>query len=306
NNWHTGAENQSSGVCLCKESKVLGKHIAGFQVGNDQNLSPACHWRFDTLDSRSLGINSVVEGERTIKYTAGDLPAVRHLAQGRSFDGRRDFRRDGLDSGENGHARRSQADLREKINRILDDVALGIEVGKDVDRGIRDEQRLLISRHIHDEDMADAPLGAQARARSCPRPHQLVCWQAPLHQKLALPRLDELDGLGSGRIAVRRIDDLVFANVDAVLARYCRDLCGWSDQDRLYDAKLRRLDGAAQRRFVARVHDHRDRGMRLFRPTDQTVIFRSGSRTAGAERDNVDHLMFAHVISWESSLWPVS
>ena len=59
----------------------------------------------------------------------------------------------------------AEADLREQIDRVLDDVALGIEIGGDVDRGVGDEQRLRMGRHVHDEDMADPPGGAQAGLR---------------------------------------------------------------------------------------------------------------------------------------------
>ena len=54
--------------------------------------------------------------------------------------------------------------LREQIDGVLHDVALGIEVGEDVDRRVGDEQRLGVGRHVHDEDVADAPRGAQARS----------------------------------------------------------------------------------------------------------------------------------------------
>ena len=54
-------------------------------------------------------------------------------------------------------------DLREQVDGVLDDVALGIEIREDVDRRVGDEQGLGIGRHIHDEDMADAPVGAKAR-----------------------------------------------------------------------------------------------------------------------------------------------
>ena len=93
--------------------------------------------------------------------------------------------------------------------------------------------------------MADAPIGAQSGARGRHRPHQLVGMQASLHQELALAGFDELDGLGSRRIAVRNIDNLVLADIDTTLARHCRDLCGRPNQDRLDDAEFRCLDRPA-------------------------------------------------------------
>ncbi len=44
-----------------------------------------------------------------------------------------------------------------EIDSVLDDVALGHEVWRDVHRGIGDEQSLWMAGHIHDEDVADAP-----------------------------------------------------------------------------------------------------------------------------------------------------
>ena len=55
------------------------------------------------------------------------------------------LRRDGFDRGEDGNARRAEADLREQIDRVLDDVALGVEIGEDIDRRVGDEQRLRIA-----------------------------------------------------------------------------------------------------------------------------------------------------------------
>ena len=49
-----------------------------------------------------------------------------------------------------------------EIDGVLDDVPLGIEIGEDVDRRVRDEQGFGIGRHVHDEDMADPPGGPQS------------------------------------------------------------------------------------------------------------------------------------------------
>ena len=92
----------------------------------------------------------------------------------------------GLDGGEDRDPRRAEPDLREQIDRVLNDVALGVEIGKDVDRRVGDEQRLGIGRHVHDEDMTDAPRGAQAGLARRHLAHQLVGVQAALHQQLAL------------------------------------------------------------------------------------------------------------------------
>ena len=111
---------------------------------------------------RGLGIDRVVEGERPVEDAAGDLPAVGHLAERGGVDGRGNLRGHGLDRREDRDARRAETDLREQIDGVLNDVALGVEVGKDVDRGVGDEQRLGMGRHVHDEDVADPPRRAQA------------------------------------------------------------------------------------------------------------------------------------------------
>ena len=131
------------------------------------------------------------------RIAARDLPAVGHLAQRRRVDGRGNLRRHGFDRRQDRDPRRAEADRGEQIDRVLDDVALGIEVGKDVDRGIGDEQRFGIGRHVHDEDVADAPRGAQAGLREATCAHQLVGVQAALHQELALGLADQLDALAA-------------------------------------------------------------------------------------------------------------
>ena len=93
---------------------------------------------------------------------AGDLSAVGHLAQRRGFDRRRNLRRHRFDRGKDCDPRRAETDLGKQIDGILNDVPLGIEIGKDVDRCVGDEKRLGIGRHVHDEDVADAPRRAQA------------------------------------------------------------------------------------------------------------------------------------------------
>ena len=61
-----------------------------------------------------------------------------------------------------GNARRAEPSLREQVNGVLDDVALRIEIGEDVDRRVGDQQGLRIGRHIHDEHVADSPRRPQA------------------------------------------------------------------------------------------------------------------------------------------------
>ena len=59
----------------------------------------------------------------------------------------------------------------------------------DVDRGIRDDERIRMTWHIHDEAMADPTVGPDAGIAGYHRAHQFVRVQAALHQRfhLALP-----------------------------------------------------------------------------------------------------------------------
>ena len=90
-------------------------------------------------ERRSFGADRVVEGQRSVELAADDLAALGHLAQGRGVDGRRNLAGHGLD-------RREDRDLgvllegERQIDDVLDDVDLGIEVGKDVDRRIGDDR----------------------------------------------------------------------------------------------------------------------------------------------------------------------
>ena len=81
---------------------------------------------------------------------------------------------------------------------------LSSSVGRDVDGGVGDEQQLRIGRHVHDEDVADAPDGAHAALAADDRGHQLVGVQAALHQRRHLAGAHHLHGAGGGGVAVRR------------------------------------------------------------------------------------------------------
>ena len=77
-------------------------------------------------------------------------------------------------------------------------------------------RRLLATRHVHHEAVADAPRGAQAGLAPHHGGHQLVGVQAALHQRLGLALAHQLHRRGRGRLAVRRLDDLGAGQVDAV------------------------------------------------------------------------------------------
>ena len=85
---HPCAEHDAGRIGSGEERQVLGEHVAGFEVGHDQDLSLASDRRLDALDARRLRTDRVVEGERAIEFAAGDLAAIRHFAERGCFDGR--------------------------------------------------------------------------------------------------------------------------------------------------------------------------------------------------------------------------
>ena len=88
----TRAPSTSAGrVGPRQEGEILGQHVAGFEVGHDQDLRSAGDWRVDALDLRRLRIDRIVERERPVQHPAGDLASLGHLAQRRRLDGRTGF-----------------------------------------------------------------------------------------------------------------------------------------------------------------------------------------------------------------------
>ena len=87
---------------------------------------------------------------------------------------------------------------------------LVFERGRDIDGGIGDDQDLMVGRHIHDEDVTDAPSGAQSRLARHDRAEQFVSVQAAFHQQLGLALPDEFHGLRGRIVAVRGIDDFAY------------------------------------------------------------------------------------------------
>src|SRR5581483_10542036 len=123
-------------IGLGEECEILGQHVSGLEIRNDQDLGSAGNFGFDAFDSRCFEIDRVVESQRAINDTAADLAAIGHLAQRRRFDGGWDFWRYRLDRRQDRHPRRSNAYLIAQIDHVLDDVALGIEVRKYIDGGV--------------------------------------------------------------------------------------------------------------------------------------------------------------------------
>ena len=82
-----------------------------------------------------------------------------------------------------------------QIDRVLHDIDLVGEARGDVDRGVGDDQRVLVAGNIHHKAMADAARRADAGLARDNGAHQLVGMEAALHQGLGLALAHELDGL---------------------------------------------------------------------------------------------------------------
>ena len=106
-----------------------------------------------------------------------------------------------------------------EIDRVLHDVDLVLEGRRDVDRGVRDDQRLLVGRHVEHEAVADAARGAQPGVALHHLPQQLVGVQAPLHQRLGPAARDLLHRLRGGGVAVGRLHQLAAREVQLQLLR---------------------------------------------------------------------------------------
>ena len=89
-----------------------------------------------------------------------------------------------------------------EVDRVLHDIDLDGEVGRDIHRRIGDDQRLLMSGNVHDKAMADPARRADAGVTRYNGAHQLVGVQTALHQGLGLALADQLDRLGGRIVAV--------------------------------------------------------------------------------------------------------
>ena len=143
----------------------------------------------------------------------------------------------------------------EQVDRVLDNVVLCIEIGKNVDRGVGDKKRFRIGRHVHYEDMADAAGRAQPGLAGRHRRHQLIGMQAALHQELALRLMNELHAFCRSGVAVRDVNDFDRADIETMLTGHGSDLSGRTDKNWNNDAVLRTIHRAAQRTLIARMYD---------------------------------------------------
>ena len=133
-----------------------------------------------------------------------------------------------------------------QFDGVLDDVYLVFQRRRDVDGGIGNQQWPVIGRHIHQENVADPAIGAQAIGTRDDLTHQLVGVQAAFHQCLGIAGAYQRNCQRCRVMAVRGIDDADAVQVDAEFLGDRADLVFRADEDRLDDAFLKGDDRTFQ------------------------------------------------------------
>ena len=169
--------------------------------------------------------------------------------------------------------RSTPSDTRE-IDRVLADVDLVLERRRDVDRRVGDDQHLVVGRHVHDEDVADAAARAQPGLARDDRAEQLVGVQAALHQQLRLAlRAPARRPAAADGVAVRSIDDPTRAEVDpSRLSAISRIFVVGPTRIGVMSPFSPASDRAGQRRLFARVRHRGRNGLEARAPREQQLV----------------------------------
>ena len=202
---HARTEHDAGARRAAEVLELLREHVAALEVGHDQDVGGTGDIGNDPLGARGGSGHGVVESERPVDDGAFDLAAVGHLAQRRGIQRGRHVRIDGLDRGEDSHARPLDAERMGKVDRVAHDVCLLRQRRRDVERRVGDDERPRVGGRLHQEAMAHATAGAQRTADD--RAHQFVGMQAALHQRFDLAFECQLDGALGGGLGVRHVLD---------------------------------------------------------------------------------------------------
>jgi hypothetical protein len=174
-----------------------------------------------TAETDALGLggdqrHGVVESQRAVEQAALDLAAVGHLAQRGGVDGGLDLGIDGFDRREDRHLGFGVPMMCARSMAFWMMSTFSSSVGSDVDRRVGDHHRARVGRHVHQEDVADAALGAQAGAAGDDLGHQFVGVQAALHQGFGVAAADQRHRHRRRFVAVPDVHDAVVLEVEAV------------------------------------------------------------------------------------------
>ena len=244
------ADDQTCRLRACDEGQFLREHVPGLQVGDDQHVRLPGDERRDAFGARGLHVDGVVHGERAVDHAPSDLTAIRHLGEGGRIERGGHVDVHGLDGRQHTHLRRLEAAGDGELDRVLHDVHLGGEVGRDVDRGVRDEEEIALRRHVHDEHMADAARCPKAAFLLDHLREQLVRVHVAFHYGAHLFRVDHGDR-ARGRLGViRDIDDDDVGNVHGRRFGRFQDLVPRADEERRDQALAPGEQGAAERVLV--------------------------------------------------------
>ena len=159
-----------------------------------------------------------------------------------------------------------------QIDRVLDDVALVLQRGVDVDGSVGDKERPRIAGRVDRIDMAYAPVGAQAEIGVNNRAHQLVGMERAFHQRFDLAGAGHGDGLHGRGVAVLGRDNFVGRQIEPGLRGSGADFSLRANQHRHDQFGARRLDGAEQRRRVDRMNNRRTDGIEAAGRLDQEFV----------------------------------
>ena len=246
------------------EGELLVHHVAGFDVGRDEDIGLAGDRRLHAFDPRRLLVDGNVEIERTIDDAADDLPAVGHLGERSRVESGLHLGIDRLDCGKDRHLGLGNAYCPRQDDRVLNNVALLIEIRRDVHRGIADDDGTRIGRSCDEHAVAQQPARPQPILALQHRVHVLIGVQASLHQCAGLAAAGQVGSDSCGFLGIGGRDDLVRRQIKLCLCGNLADLLLRSNQQRRNEPGLGRLDRADQCVLAAR--DRRPRSAREVAP----------------------------------------
>ncbi|RAS37462.1 hypothetical protein BX591_103316 [Paraburkholderia bryophila] len=175
------------------------------------------------LDRRRVRADRVVERQRTVDDRAADLAAIGHFAERGGVERRGDFRGDGFQRGQHRHFRQRNTQRVREFDCVAHDIGFLFQRRENIDGRVRDEQRLRIARHIHDENVTQTPFGADAGVLADHFLQQFIRVQAAFHQRVRCAGAHQFDGFRGGRVTMRRVDHAAGSQIDFERRRQTTD-----------------------------------------------------------------------------------